>query len=185
MKRLFSFVCVAMLAAAASAQITWNTKGGIGVATCYGSEIDGLKSHIVGKIGAGIEKPLSSNISLMPSLEVAWKGTKVEDFATLDLIYLQVPVMVAYRLNLSDSWNTTFKVGPYFAYAVYDKFKVDGFGEVEGEEANKFDAGLDVGIDFEYHKFVFGVEGEMGFCKLYDSANIKNLAFYATVGWKF
>ena len=120
----------------------------------------------------------------MPSLELAWKGTKVEDFGTLDLLYIQIPVMVAYRLNLSGSWNTTFKVGPYFGYAFYDKFKDDDYGTID-LDTKKFDAGLDVGIDFECHKFVFGVEVEAGLCKLYKEADIKNLAFYATVGWKF
>ena len=190
MKRLFSFVCVAMLAAAASAQITWNTKGGFGVATIYGGDIPGKKIHIVGKAGAGIEYPLGSNWSLMPSLEIAWKGMKdeMDDYKeTLDLLYAQVPVVAAYRINLSDSWNITLKAGPYFAYALYNNLKFEYAGQSDNEklDVNKFDTGLDVGVDFEYHKFVFGVEAEMGFLKLIDQINAKNLAFYATVGWKF
>lgn len=184
MKRFFCLACVAMMTVVASAQITWNAKGGVGVATCYGSDSEGLKSHIVGKIGAGIEYPLSSNISLMPSLELAWKGAKVEDFGTIDLFYIQVPAVFAYRVNLSDSWNTTLKAGPYFGYAVSDKFKSDDWGTVD-IDTKKFDVGLDAGIDFEHHKFVFGVETEMGFCDLWDYTKTKNLAFYATVGWKF
>lgn len=185
MKRFLSLVCVTMLAMAASAQITWNAKGGFGVATCYG-DADGLKSHLVGKLGAGIEYPLSSNISLMPSLEFAWKGAE-QDYeggtATLDLYYLQVPVVAAYRMNLSDSWNLTLKAGPYFAFKVSDQVSAGGVSDDYG--AKSFDAGIDAGIDFEHHRFVFGVEAEMGFCKLTDDWNAKNLAFYATIGWKF
>lgn len=184
MKRLFCLACIAMMTVAVSAQITWNAKGGVGVATCYGSDSEGLKSHVVGKVGAGIEYPLCSNVSLMPSLEVAWKGAKVEDWGTLDLYYLQVPIVAAYRVNLTDSWNTTLKAGPYFGYAVSDKFKSNDWGTVD-VDAKKFDAGLDAGIDFEHHKFVFGVEAEMGFLKLFEGGSIKNLAFYATIGWKF
>ena len=186
MKKLFCLICVAMFALTASAQVTWNMKGGFGVATCYGSDTDGLKSHLVGKIGAGLEYPLSSNVSLMPSLEFAWKGTEQKidgDKLTLDLYYLQVPVVFAYRINLADAWNTTLKAGPYFAYAVSDKVK---YGSNSwSADVKKFDAGLDAGVDFEYHRFVFGVEAEMGFMKLYSGGNIKNLAFYATLGWKF
>lgn len=186
MKKLFCLICVAMFAVTASAQVTWNMKGGFGVATCYGSDTDGLKSHLVGKIGAGLEYPLSSNVSLMPSLEFAWKGTEQKidgDKLTLDLYYLQVPVVFAYRINLADAWNTTLKAGPYFAYAVSDKLKYGS--DSWSADVKKFDAGLDAGVDFEYHRFVFGVEAEMGFMELYSGGSIKNLAFYATLGWKF
>lgn len=189
MKKLFSLICVAMFAVTASAQVTWNMKGGFGVATCYGSDVEGLKTHLVGKIGFGLEYPISSNVSLMPSLEFAWKGTEQKndgDKLTLDLYYLQVPVVFAYRVNLADAWNMTLKAGPYAAYAVSDKIKYESnYGGYEGSsEVKKFDAGLDAGIDFEYHRFVFGVEAEMGFLKLYES-NVKNLAFYATLGRKY
>lgn len=190
MKRLLIFICVAFSAVIASAQVTWNAKGGFGVATCYGSDTEGLESHLVGKIGAGLEYPLSSNLSFMPSLELAWKGTEVKESdykMTLDLFYLQVPAVLAYRMNLTDTWNTTLKAGPYIAYAISDNMKLDGWGISSNgsSDAKKLDVGLDAGVDFEHHRFVFGVEAEMGFLKLYDGASVKNLAFYATIGWKF
>ncbi|MBQ9231438.1 MAG: PorT family protein [Prevotella sp.] len=191
MKRILSLVCVMMLTIAASAQITWNAKGGLGVATLWGSDNEGSKTHIVAKAGVGIEYPLSSNLSLMPSLEFAWKGCKLrygdELDGTLDLYYLQVPVVLAYRFNVADAWNITVKAGPYVAYAISDHFKYESaWGSESGSaDAEKFDAGIDAGIDFEYHRFVFGVEAEMGFLKLTSDADIKNLAFYGTIGWKF
>ena len=182
MKRLLSFVCVSMLAIAASAQITWNAKIGGGIAKLWGT--NNVKPHFVGKIGAGIEYPLSSNVSLMPSLEFALKGTKFKGVdASLDLYYLQIPIVAAYRVNLADAWNMTFKAGPYVAYAVSDKISYEG--DSFSAEAKKFDVGLDAGIDFEYHRFVFGVEAEMGFLKLLQGEDAKNLAFYGTIGWKF
>ena len=200
-----------MLTIAASAQITWNAKGGFGVATCYGWSSEYVedaemskKAHLVGKVGVGIEYPLTSNWSLMPSLELAWKGAKYEfeekgwvDKSTLDFTYVQVPIVAAYRMNLTDAWNLTLKAGPYFAYAISDKFTVEyeytgdsSFPGSSGSESGsadikKFDAGLDVGVDFEHHRFVFGVEAELGFMELESYAKAKNLAFYATLGWKF
>lgn len=206
MKRLLSLVCVTMLTIAAFAQITWNVKAGGGVATMWGGDLDRVKPHVVGKIGVGIEKPLSSNVSLMPSLEVAWKGVINEYYeydrnlgtvdykSTVDILYIQIPVLLAYRMNLNNDWNLTFKGGPYGAYAVYNHAKltatVAGIGSASEGQSNidikKFDVGIDVGIDAEYHRFVFGVEGEMGFLSLLgDVAKINNLAFYATVGYKF
>ena len=86
-------------------------------------------------------------------------------------------------MNLADAWNMTLKAGPYFAYAISDKIKYGSYSA--SAEVKKFDAGLDAGVDFEYHRFVFGVEAEMGFMELYSGGSIKNLAFYATLGWKF
>ena len=118
MKKLMFLLMVAFAAMSASAQITWNAKAGLGVAHCWG-DADDMSSHFVGKIGAGIEKPLTSDWSLMPSLEIAWKGAKEnwEEYGekgegTIDLLYLQIPVLAAYRLNINDSWNMTLKAGP-------------------------------------------------------------------------
>lgn len=187
MKRFFCLVCLSMLTIAASAQITWNAKAGIGSATCYG-DADGLKAHFVGKAGVGIEKPLSANWSLMPSLEFAIKGVEEEYESyysgskkfSYNFYYLQIPIMAAYRINLSEQWNTTLKVGPYFAYQIANDVEEDN-------GIKKFDAGLDVGVDFEHGRFVCGGEIEWGLTPLVkaNGQSVKNLAFYATVGWKF
>ena len=205
MKKLMFLLMVAFAAMSASAQITWNAKAGLGVAHCWG-DADDMSSHFVGKIGAGIETPLTSDWSLMPSLEIAWKGAKEnwEEYGekgegTIDLLYLQIPVLAAYRLNINDSWNMTLKAGPYFALGVYGNMKYkekgysdswDVFKKSEGwDGGNRFDVGLDLGIDFEYHRFVFGAEYELGFISIQKTGDglgsLRNAAFYATVGYKF
>lgn len=200
MKKVLVVFLMAVGALIADAQITWNAKAGIGIANCWGEESSG--SHFVGKIGAGIEKPFTSNWSLMPSLEIAWKGAQesyeydngysLEKFkATLDILYLQIPVLAAYRLNLNDSWNMTFKAGPYLAFALWGEMREDGehFNIFKKEDeyngANRFDLGLDLGIDFEYHRFVFGVEYEVGFISIDKEYSLRNSAAYLTVGYKF
>ena len=174
-------LCVAFAAMSASAQITWNVKGGVGYAHLLG-DTEGLKGHVVGKAGVGIEKPFTSNWSLMPSLEVALKGCKIEDYKSMNLLYVQVPVLAAYRLNINDSWNTTLKAGPYFGVGVYGT--ENAFSDLG---CKRFECGLVLGVDFEYHRFVFGVEYELGFTNLVeeDGASARNAAFYATVGYKF
>lgn len=206
MKR-FCFLFFAMaMTFAASAQITWNAKLGGGFAMCAGGNDEGdMKAKFVGKAGIGIEYPLSANFSLMPSLEVAMKGTKwsySENGYSLDEtyspFYVQIPILGAYRLNLNDDWNLTIKAGPYFAYGISgnvdaeagykgSSYKEDGdmFSDMD---AKRFDAGVDVGIDFEYHRFVFGLEYERGFLDFapkYVDIKIFNQAVYATIGYKF
>lgn len=224
MKKFFGLVCAAMLAISSSAQVTWNVKAGAGLSWAPIS-VSGdkyrmdSKSHFVGKLGVGVEVPVTQNFSVMPSLELAFKGAKYDGYSdekaedeadktNIDLTYLQIPVMAAYRFSLSDRLNMTLKAGPYFAYALSGKLKGDGESnnifknEVwkEGNEeyeskGNRFDAGLIAGVDFEYHRFVVGIEYEYGLTNFYEFTSIiddnknketiKNSAAYITVGYKF
>lgn len=208
MKKLIATLAVALIAVTASAQITWNAKAGIGISSVLesgGSE--GSKTHLVGKIGGGIEYPLTSNLSLMPSLEFAFKGaaweyeydTNKSFKETIDIYYLQVPVLFAYRFNLTDRLNLVAKVGPYFAFGlagkVHDKNPSWGnesygvFSEQVG--CKRFEVGGDVGIDLEFKRWVVGVEYEIGITPLLKEEDkgftytMRNSAFYATVGYKF
>lgn len=204
MKKLFVLAFAIAMTMAASAQITWNAKLGGGIAICAGGNGDGdMKAKFVGKVGFGIEKPLSANFSLMPSLEVAMKGTKWEgkistygsQSETYSPIYIQIPILGAYRFNLNDDWNLTLKAGPYFAYGISGKVDAKSYeyGSADADmfsdlEAKRFDAGLDVGVDLEFHRFVFGLEYERGFISFapsYVDENIFNQAIYVTVGYKF
>lgn len=212
MKKIFVLLCVTVFALTASAQVTWNVKAGIGSAWCA---IDApgnngsSKAHIVGKLGVGLETPLTENFSLMPSLEFAVKGSKREytwNDASLsekvNLTYIQLPIMAAYRFNATDRLNIVAKLGPYFAYALSGKVKdtyIDDYSNdtdyfdifEDGEGGKRFDAGLIIGVDFEFNRFVAGLEYERGFTNLLDftddegSVKIKNSAIYLTVGYKF
>lgn len=208
MKKIIVIVCVCFLTMNVSAQITWNAKGGIGAASAITSNGADAKLRIVGKIGAGIEVPLGHDFMLMPSLEAAWKGGKYkwnkagyDGEENISTTYIQIPVLMAYRLNLSERWNMAIKAGPYFAYAVSGKDKqsftyngkrysgnLDIFdsGEMGGKTAKRFDVGVDVGVDFEYHRFVIGLEYELGFISMApNDGTLKNQALYLTVGYKF
>ena len=209
MKKLLTTAIALAVGLTASAQITWNVKLGGGMAMCSSDGDGDMKGKIVGKIGVGIEKPLSTNFSLMPSLEIALKGTKWEDEMyyggynvdveeTYSPIYVQIPILAAYRFNISNDWNLTLKAGPYCAYGITGdvtaKASIDGLSDSESQDmfsdldAKRFDAGVDVGVDFEYHRFVFGLEYERGFISFAPSdADVKiyNQAAYVTVGYKF
>lgn len=215
MKRILSLVCVAMLTLCASAQVTFNVKLGGGLAFNSVSESGSTagtdnKSLFVGKLGFGMELPVSQNFSVMPSLELALKGGKLEedgDVAKINTTYLQLPVMAAYRLPLTDRLNMTLKAGPYFAYGLsgtcknqYDdgdseKSNIFSDKDMDGKAASRFEVGGIAGVDFEYHRFVVGAEFEYGFTDFYKasysddgynySCKMKNMAAYITVGYKF
>lgn len=204
------FACMAM-----SAQITWNVKAGAGIATVTGLNGDGETLTKVGwKIGVGIEKPLSANWLIMPTLEFKQKGCAWKEIdreydywleEDVNVPYVQLPVLAAYRLRLNDEMNLTLKAGPYFAYALSAKCKYKEYwnGEMDEDEydlfdssdideetsTSRFDCGLALGADVEYHRFVVGAEVEYGLIPVvknnYENMKIRNISAYITVGYKF
>lgn len=207
MKKLLCLLVVAMFAITGSAQITWNAKAGVGISSCIMTDTggEGSKMHFVGKLGVGMEYPFTSNFSLMPSAEFALKGAKwkvVEDDWSsderVDIYYFQIPVLGAYRFNLTDRLNLVLKAGPYFAFGFAGNVKesFSGYGESESISAGvfsnevggkRFDVGIDGGFDFEFKRFVVGFEYEYGITPLIseDKETAHNSAFYVTVGYKF
>lgn len=204
MKKLIAILCVLFATMTVNAQVTWNLKGGVGFASCT-SNVGSSKLKFVAKFGGGLETPITQSLSFMPSLEVAWKGGKYDIYdgsATYDLVYLQVPAVLAYRFNVSDRLNITAKAGPYFAFALSgnmkEKFSYGGIqydynvniykenGQSITKAAKRADVGIDVGLDFELHRFVLGLEYEIGFISMApNDTNLKNQAFYLTIGYKF
>ena len=210
MKRIGLFLVTCLICMVASAQITWNVKAGAGLATARG-DIENASGKLGWKIGVGLEKPLSSDWLIMPSFEFKQKGTQVssydDEYSKVTFSYLQLPILAAYRIRLSDDINLTLKAGPYMAYALsgkeifeysygnnnsgkeeYDLFGTDGVGQ-------RFDVGLLLGADVEYQRFVLGAEFEYGLLPAakyeyedeYESVSFKayNISFYITLGYKF
>lgn len=204
MKKHLVIVTLMLMSIMAQAQVTWNIKAGFGLSQAVGLNSEGnSKPKFVFKGGVGAEIPFKKNFMLMPSFEYANKGAKWEHKevgldATINMHYLQIPVLLAYRIPVKAS-NLTFKAGPYFAYAISGNLKyktTDAETILEGTDninlfkndagGKRFDVGIDAGIDLEYHSFVIGVEYERGFSKMVDAgSHVNNSAFYMTLGYKF
>lgn len=195
MKKIALITVLLTASIAAFSQVTYNAKAGLGIAFMSSPDLpDGLsiKSNAVWKIGAGIEKAFTPNFSVMPSIELAMKGTTLEgtfegetESEKINFTYLQIPVLGAYRYNLSDGWNVTAKAGPYFSYAISAKARYDGNTEDFSDVLNKFDIGLDLGIELEHHRYCFGLEFERGFSSVDEDVDVYNAAIYVTIGYKF
>lgn len=200
MKKFLSFVLMAVVAVAASAQITWNAKAGVGISSVISNADWGTsKIHFVGKLGAGMEYALSSNFSLMPSAEFAYKGAKFSNESlayetNIYVFYFQIPVLAAYRFHLNNHLNLVGKVGPYFAFGLAGWFNnkyEDGYDIEEYKEdvfnyAERFEVGVDFGVDLEFKRWVVGAEYEIGITPLISGAgHARNSAFYVTAGYKF
>ena len=100
--------------------------------------------------------------------------------AKMHELYLQIPLMIAARLHLA-GLSCLAERRPYAAIGVagktsgetYDyssssmqggyQFKIDTFGSmVDGKMGNnRFDAGIALGLTFEYRRFIIGAETQV------------------------
>jgi hypothetical protein len=143
--------------------------------------------------------------------------------AKVNMLYLELPIMLSARLHLTKTSNLVFSGGPYMAYGVGGKTSIDvwlpipgttGFHNVHKEYklntfggmtdgnmgCKRFDAGVGLGIAYEYRRIVVDLEGQLGLVKVHDGVSsfsepmdiiefedyaLKNLSAFITVGYKF
>ncbi len=211
MKKLFLTVAILlgcnMLSMAQNYQTTdskvsWNVKAGMNISNWTGDGSDGSKAKVGFKVGAGMEYALDNTWSLQPSLFLTSKGAKGGDGdtkATINQVYLELPVNLQARVPVADKTNILFAAGPYFAYGVGGK--ISGGASIDGVDYSvstntfgknrfkRFDAGLGLGVSLEMSKVIVGLEGQLGLTKIGDGimsdGSPKNINFGVTVGYKF
>lgn len=184
MKKGLIFVLFALVSVVSFSQISWNAKVGMNMSNFTGDSDTDMKVGF--QAGVGMEYAFSDMWSLRPSLMFTTKGAKIGE-ATATPMYLQLPVMAAASFAIADAQNIVVKAGPYFAYGIAGKYKLDDEKEdFFTDGTKKFDAGLGVGVAYEINKFFVDLTGEFGLTKLYDvDGSPKNINFSIGVGYKF
>ncbi|MDR0938284.1 MAG: PorT family protein [Mediterranea sp.] len=208
MKRTLILAAFALVSVVSFSQVSWNAKVGMNISNFMGTEEgEDLNAKIGFNVGVGMEYQFTELFSLQPSLMFSMKGAKLGDLgedakASINPMYIQLPVLAAARVAIAENQAFVFKAGPYFAYAVSGKYKmsaggvsasVDMFKEItdgdgfiaEMPAAKRFDCGLAIGVDYEINRIFVGLGGEIGLTKLYSEAKYKNLNFTIGVGYKF
>lgn len=220
-------ICIVFifLSAKAYAQspVSFRVKAGAGIASMWGKNTE-ENVKFAYKVGVGMEYGFNKTWALQPSLNFVSKGAKEDGKelgkATVNMFYLELPVMVSARLHLTKTSNLVISGGPYVAYGVggktsvdvwlsipsstgfqkvHQKYKLNTFGSMTDGNmgCKRFDAGIGLGIAYEYRRIVVGLEGQLGLAKIHDGFSelmdiegfednaLKNLSAFVTVGYKF
>lgn len=196
MKKLAFFILLSLVTLGVSAQsnLKWNVNAGIGMSSWYGDDADGTDAKFAYKVGIGLEVPFANTDvwSFQTGLNFISKGVK-GDYDAIDItvnqLYLELPLMVGARIHTASNFDLLFKGGPYLAYGVGGKTKIDDekgdtFGN-DGADLKRFDAGLGLGVAFEFDKIVVGIETGTSFTKVASGASAYNLSALATIGYRF
>lgn len=110
------------------------------------------------------------------------------------MMYLQMPVHFAYKLDVAPATRVVFHAGPYVAYGVGGKMSstigkitssVNTFDKNLGFKP--FDAGLGLGVGAEFGQFLVDLGWDMGLVNISRDKNgsVKTQNAYLSVGYKF
>ncbi len=203
MKKLRLTLVVAMLAVVtvASAQMNLGIKGGLNMSNLVvDDEITDKNMKIGFHVGLAADYDFAPNMAIQSGLFFSTKGStlKIADNTefTENLMYLQLPVHLAYKLDATPGTRIVFHAGPYVAYGVGGKrsFKA---GSIEGSsdkifgdgnwQYKPFDAGLGLGVGAEFGPVLVDIGWDMGLVNMSNrsSGNVKNQNAYLSVGYKF
>ncbi len=182
---LFGTVCMAN----AQDGIQFGVRAGMNISSLSG-DADGFDSRIGYHVGAIMDWNVAGNLYVQPGLFFTTRGVKEGDWK-MNANYLQIPISVAYRFPVSDTFKIDVNAGPYFAMGIGGKYKQDGFkdSDIFGDEGDckRFDAGLRVGAGVQISKFSVGLIYDLGLANISkaDGVDLKNGAFQISVGYNF
>lgn len=156
-------VIMATLLCGLSANVCAQEKGalrwgaGISINSNTLSNYEDAKSKIGVSLGVKGDYFFTDNLYLGSGLFWTQKGIK--DYGDkLIFNYLELPVHIGYRHQVADNVAVFGEFGPYFAYALNGKRKLEGNDPDEdffknNKDGHRFDAGLGIHAGVEFNQF--------------------------------
>ena len=191
MKKLLLMVALAFTTLNMNAQDESKimVKAGVGVTSVVGSDAD-TKNSLSYKVGVSYDWGVAENFSIIPGVEFAVKGHKVDGIdGSINKGYLQIPIFAAYKFRLSDSMKLALKAGPNIGFGVVGSdIEYAGGGKVnifDNDMFDRFDIGIIAGVSLDIDKFMVGVEYSRGFKKLVSDMSAFNQGVGVVVGYRF
>lgn len=196
-----------MVSLAGAQNLSFSVKGGLNLSNLSG-DISDTKVKPGFNIGVGADYEFAPNLALQTGLFFSNKGAKlegdisIEDIelvngkATMNANFLQLPVHIAYKLDVMPGTRVVLHAGPYIAYGIGGKTKfeassgsasisekIDTFGS---DGLKEFDAGLGLGVGAEFGPILLDLGWDMGLVNLGNKdVDVKTQNAYVTVGYKF
>lgn len=208
--------CLSFLGLNASAQespITWGAKAGVNLSNASIKDNDGdIKAKVGFQVGVTAEYAITNEFYLQSGLSFTTKGAKheysveaagvkAEAKRTINQMYLQLPIMAAYKLEVAPGTKIVFNAGPYLAYGVGGKTKTeytlsagssstsfddDKINTFSDNGLKRFDFGLGAGVGAEFGQIVVGLNYELGLTNIAQKGgDYKNRNASLTIGYRF
>lgn len=193
MKKFLMTAVLGMFALAGFSQVKWDAKFGMNFSNM--TKIDESKALPGFTLGVGMDYGFNENWSLQSGLMISSKGFKFKEGDWKDKyrpIYLDIPILAAYKFNISDNTKFVINAGPYLAIGLGGKNKDTDEEEVklfdkDGYDWKRFDLGIQYGIGLELSdRYLINLTGQNGFISpVHGGDDPKNMTFTIGVGYRF
>lgn len=193
MKKLVLTMLFGLIALAGYSQVRWDVQLGMNFSNM--TKADDAKMLPGFKVGLGMDYAFTDVWSLKSGLMFESKGYKVDEDKARP-IYMQIPVMAAWKANITDDIKFVVNAGPYFAVGLGGKYK-EGNSDIklfssDGMNMKRFDLGIQWGIGVELsERYIVNFTGENGFISPFDFPSgyngdkPKNMNFTIGIGYIF
>lgn len=202
MKKFLMTAVLGMFALAGFSQVKWDARVGMNFSNV--TKADNTKALPGFQLGVGMDYGFSENWSLQSGLMISSKGYKFDykdeyynESYKARPIYLDIPILAAYKFNISDNTKFVINAGPYLAFGLGGKCKYDEGGDYklfkgeDGDDAEmkRFDLGIQYGIGLEISEhYLVNLTGQNGFISpnnIDGFKDYKNMTFSIGVGYRF
>jgi long-subunit fatty acid transport protein len=182
-------------------EVKFGVKGGINLSSFTG-DVEDPSSKVGFQAGGFAEIKLTDEFSIQPELLYSLQGAKRDESgfgyfskSTLNLSYLNIPVMVKYYVIEKFS----FEAGPQIGFLLSAKEDIEGnaYGESTSEkvdvkdELKSMDFGVNFGAGYDFTENISaGIRYNFGLSNIADfgdgdNRKIKNSVFSLSIGYKF
>ena len=127
--------------------------------------------------GLTVDFEIFNNFFARPGIMFSMKGARYDNYETVEnLNYFELPLLVAYKIQLTNNLVADLQTGPYFAGGAFGMikrketdFEFRAFKRYNNDEYRRFDVGLNfgAGIILKNH-YYFGFGFDLGFRLLHE-----------------
>ena len=212
-KGIIAAVALACGTLTASAQHSGDLRFGVtaGMNVARVTDLD-ADSRIGFNLGLRLDYGITNNFYVSGALLFTQKGFKVEADRPVNLTYkgnpgyFEIPIHVGYRYHLDDDLNLFVETGPYFAFGICGKEKIEGSGRGDdwgsgwfnrydsndlendyfgGGAARVFDGGWGLRFGVEVSSFQIHMAYDYGFSKVWEGSSCHNSNFSVGLTYMF
>lgn len=198
MKKIYLFIVMVFLGLNVYAQDNgFGVRAGINIAS-----MTNYNSKVGFHVGGLYRLQILSNTPLFfePGLMLQLKGGKLSQSgvsSTLNLAYVEIPAVVAYRFQLNNIWAIQPSLGPYFAFGVTGTMKQSYMGQTQSSDMfgsngslKRGDVGMKIALGALIKSIYVGLGYDLSFVNLpknYTEGNpkLRNGSFYISAGYNF
>lgn len=210
-KKLITTLLLLLVCLSGYSQISWNAKAGVNISNTINSgDVDFKPGY---QFSVGMDYYFNDHWGIQPSLMLISKGYKIkgdnfnsfysaqyinQELMFYDItdnkVYVELPLLLTYRFNVSGKYKLIFSGGGYVGYGIAGKTKntatlLNGSTRKEkmdsfSEGVEKFDTGLAAGASLEYkEKYSIGISSDFGLQST--QSTFKNRTYGLTFGYRF